>query len=72
MPPRKHRLTSNAGSRRRPVGKRSAIALSAAILLMALAGFANAQAALRAKPNQIQFEYVAPKDPAHQMMTTIR
>ena len=70
MPPRKHRLTSNAGSRRRPVGKRSAIALSAAILLMALAGFANAQAAHCArKPNQIQFEYVAPKDPAHQMMT---
>jgi len=68
MPPRKQRLTSNAGSRRRPVGKRSAIALSAAILLMALAGFANAQAALRAKPNQIQFEYVAPKDPAHQMI----
>jgi Putative metallopeptidase len=66
MPPRKLRLTSNTGSRRPLVGKPSAIAISAAILLMALAGFANAQAAPRAKPNQIQFEYVAPKDPAHQ------
>src|SRR3982751_4701787 len=66
MPPRKLRLTSNTGSRPPLVGKPSAIAISAAILLMALAGFANAQAAPRAKPNQIQFEYGAPKDPAHQ------
>jgi hypothetical protein len=66
MPPQKYRLTSNAGSRRPLLGKSPAIAISAAILLMVLAGFANAQTAPRAKPNQIQFEYVAPRDPAHQ------
>src|SRR5689334_20041890 len=66
MPPRKYRLTSNAGSRRPLLGKSPAIAISAAILLMVVAGFANAQTAPRAKPNQIQFEYGAPKDPVYQ------
>jgi hypothetical protein len=66
MRPRKYRLTSNAGSRRPLLGKSPAIAISAAILLMVVAGFANAQNAPRAKPNQIQFEYVAPKDPVYQ------
>lgn len=59
----KHLVTLNVGSR----GKRASTALIlAATLFTAIASVASAQAAPRAKPNQIQFEYVAPKDPAHQ------
>jgi hypothetical protein len=42
------------------------IAILAAMLLAALAGIGNADAAPRSKPNQIRYEYVPSNDPAHQ------
>ena len=65
MPPRKHRLTSNAGSRGPRSASRSAIALQPRSFSWPLPVRKRAgRTARKARP--IQFEYVAPKDPAHQ------
>src|SRR5215218_8223413 len=42
------------------------VAILSAIFLATLATVSSADAASRSKPDQIKYEYITPKDPAHQ------
>ncbi|MDO8978689.1 MAG: DUF4344 domain-containing metallopeptidase [Afipia sp.] len=55
--------TSGGAMRRRPAAIAAATLIA---IVLALSAIGTANAAPRGKPNQIQYEYVPPKNPAHQ------
>ena len=59
---RRRRTASNGPMRHKP----AAIAAVAAATILGVLAISTADAAPKSKPNQIQIEYVAPKNPAHQ------
>lgn len=50
----------------RPKPAAMAAIVAAAVMVLSLSAIATANAAPRGKPNQIRYEYVPPKNPAHQ------
>jgi len=56
-------VTSGGATRRKPAAIAAATPIA---MLLALFAFSTASAAPRGKPDQIRYEYVPPKNPAHQ------